>query len=313
MLEISPIMAKEIQDANNATLALIEIEDVFNIFIESYIAFEKAMLSAGVDFLFERRANTGLDDYFDEVWDKFNLHILTILTAFRCYDDHIPQRLVDIARYIPKIVEYAKDISCEEYDACFEYRVITKLRNFAQHSKLPLTALSFSQSNQFEPDTPISKAASRGRVTVNPQFSAISFVESAKFGAVGHEIEALRVSEIDAKHLIRTFIAAMAKRHRRLQSLVEPVVPICASHIDLAYNAVSKEAGRGVELLYLDELSGVEALRSINVAHDLVQRLMSKRNRLSSLENADRLFVSSELIFNKRAFLGITNKVFIPK
>ncbi len=303
----------ELLHAKKALAAIRDIEELFTLFSESFVDFEKMLLVSSVDYLFSSSAGIDLEYFFEHLHNRINLSILTILTTYQAYDDQVTQRVSDIEPLHDKIIEKERKIRSDAYDSSLEYRICSKLRNYAQHSKLPLHGIWYGNRNQFEDDSSLENSASRHRTTISPYFTAKIFSDSKKFQKVRHEISALAVKEIDAKQLIRGFVASMSTRHKKFQDFVQEALNVCSDRFAAAHEFMEKNNGKNPKILHLHIVKDLQTQDTIYIKESLPRRLIAMQNRPAALQVANRCFVSSEANLSKSSFQGSDQKIWLPK
>jgi hypothetical protein len=298
--------------AKKVLSAISDIEDLYSLFISGFIEFEKILLESGIDYLFGQQANRDLEEFFENLHDRINLCILTLLTAYKSYDDQVTQRASDIETLCQGITKVERNIRAETYDSSLEYRVCCKLRDYAQHSKLPLLGISFGGESQFQDKNSKPNGASRNRTTINPYFSAQTFSNSTAFKAVRHEIAALNVNKIDTKQILRGFVAAMSIRHKRFQELLPEVISTCSEAYDGAYAYFESRKGMRPKFLHLELVNGL-ARERVYMKSDFPAQVVAKQSRPTALRFANRCFVSSEAVLTAHSFQGSDHDIWISE
>lgn len=203
-IDISADDYAKIEYAKQALLEVLTFEEKFDLLMENYVEFEEAILGQTVRSL-------AFQD-FDYVRFQFprnliNRRFLNLLSASRLYLDTFNRHAEYVFKDDALAVQSAKNILRETYDKSQPFRMMTALRNYAQHHSLPVQGISFDSTLEENP------SGNLFAFSVNPRLIVSALTADKHFKkAVLHEIAALG-EKIDVKPLVRQFIGDIAAAH----------------------------------------------------------------------------------------------------
>lgn len=110
------------------------IEEKYQIVLSNYLDFEREVASVAVSQMV-----LGASEYADffDIKLSLNVRLVNLLTAVRLYND---QLVGHVAQCVPGVDRnnLLKGVFAEHYDGNFEYRFMEALRNYVQHSGMPV-------------------------------------------------------------------------------------------------------------------------------------------------------------------------------
>lgn len=139
--EFCPITKDEYDDiakANRGLIALLHIEEKFDIFIENYLELEQELLSIALRDMatFEHSPQA-----FQDTRGVVNRRLLNFLSAGRLYIDQIKRHLSEIDQ---GVLASTNKLISDIYDGNASFRITEALRNYVQHCGFPTHAISHS-------------------------------------------------------------------------------------------------------------------------------------------------------------------------
>lgn len=297
--EINACQYATLSEALTTVVSAMEIEDLFQVFAQSFLRFEKDLLDVAFDYTHANMQGVNEDVFFDSIRQRFNVNIITILTAYQSYD-HQCNRILKRSINPPEAQEFNSKASNDIFDTHLSYRICASLRNYAQHRALPLGGFSIGGNDNFDRDNlgNLRKAASG--FNVSPWLSVSKLANSSQCKSVlRRELEGLGYEKIDMKWLIRSFVGAMYQRHAALRAFLKPKIMAADEEIIDGYDLAS--AAKGSEAMFL-ELNGNDKNRSMR--NDLGAKVLRAFETYTSLTRAERSYVTSQIIPEAATYSG---------
>lgn len=225
-VKISADEFKELEQSRYTIRALRDIEDLFALVVTAFTELEKYLLTSSVVYLIDPFVEKNdMERFFDSFRDTLNLHLLTLLTAARTYEEQTCKRIGSIRKVINEFDYDPKPAFSCSFDDSFEYRVMHGLRNQSLHAQLPIDGSSFGRVRQSQDGKLGSDTPSRDRITINPYFLSCDIIKAKKFRAkTRHEVEALGLKKLDMKFLLRSYVAQLSIIHCKVRSETETVL-----------------------------------------------------------------------------------------
>ena len=224
-IEITLDEFNALEQSRDAIRALRDIEVLFALVGNAFTELEKFLLSSSVEYLTDPFVdNNDMERFFDRFRDTLNLHLLTLFTAARAYEEQTYQRIKAICKANPEFEYNPKPDFSFSFDNSFEYRVMYGLRNHSLHAQLPIDGLSFDKTGQWQAGISDSAKPSRSRITINPYFLARDIIDSGINKKVREEVRKLKLEKLDMKFLVRNYIAQLSIIHGKVRSKTENVL-----------------------------------------------------------------------------------------
>ena len=82
--------------------ALFDIEEVFDLFANSFLEFESHLIGSTIEYSYRFPYDLESRDFFSRIRSGINLRLVSLLTSSRAYEEHAYRRLADLAKYWPK-------------------------------------------------------------------------------------------------------------------------------------------------------------------------------------------------------------------
>lgn len=313
-IEITEDQGNDISDAMTTLRALHTIENLFSLVCEAFVELETELFSHALEHLTGSNAelsNKEVSERFDRVRHRINLKTLTLLNAHAAFSSQTPQTLNSNSS-LNRFLEPQRRLIAKAFDESLNYRIFCAVRNFAQHSALPIHGAEFSVKNQWK-DNKNTSSPSRGRVTFSPYLSTMALSKSSKIRrATRDEIENRKSSSLDLKAVCRGAISAFCRAHREFSDLTESVLTGAMLKVDNVYEDASEKKGSEAKFLHLFIDPSVENDTGIFLDRALADRIRVSRARWRGLDNIERLFISTEVIFQRDRYCGDTSKIWVP-
>ncbi len=289
--EIDKNQYTTLSKALTTLVSAMEIEELFQVFAQSFIRFEKDLLDVAFEYTYANRETLNDDVFFSSIRHRFNVNIITILTSYKSYDDHCNRILV--SSITPPD---AKEFNCltrsKTFDAHLSYRICAQLRDYAQHRALPLGGFSIGSKANFGRDSSGNIIKLDSGFNVSPWLNVLKFKSSSQCKApLCKELERLDYEKIDMKWLIRSFAGAMYGRHAALRTFLKPEIIAAGEKITAGYDLAS--AAKNSEAKFL-ELYGNGERRPMR--NDLGAKVLRAFETYASLSRAENSHVTSQII-----------------
>ena len=113
--EIDADQYTTLSEALTTVVSAMEIEELFQVFAQSFLRFEKDLLEVAFEYAFADIQALGDEVFFSNVRHRFNVNIITILTSYRSYDDHC-NRILKSSVAPPKAQEFNISKRSEIFD-----------------------------------------------------------------------------------------------------------------------------------------------------------------------------------------------------
>lgn len=299
-VEISNTQAKEIYAARQLTLAFLEVEELYSLVAGSFYEFEEFMIGESLRDLtgfYVEQDNFAINMRLDTVRETLNLKLLNILTAYRTYCDHCPQRLQKAEELFPDALRIHKETKSDAFDERLEFRIFDALRNYAQHASLPISNVTFSLSRQRALDEP----NFRIRNTVEPTLDARKLqLDKSIRPKTRSEIEHLDVKYLSTKAIVRGFISSLGKSRDRFNNASKSALENSKQVFEEAYGFVRDAKGAEAKFVSLVSEDGT----TITLKQELPDLVMQRRLRWRRLTAITDHYASSDISKSADTFNG---------
>jgi hypothetical protein len=302
--EIKKGFFEDLLESRSTVVASLEFEILFSVLCETFVDFEKTLVSHAVDEIWSS-AFSSVD--FIEFNVRFNTKVISILSAARSYHDQrkrFGSRLVVDAN-----VGVIEDIYSTEFDRSFDFRLVESLRNYAQHSDLPVNFVSILRKNLSEGNFGEGER-SVGRITVHPTFSKRKILarRDKLRGATMDELQDRQGENLCAVSYLRSYASSIMKCHAQARELVSSRLIDAEAKLKEA-NAIALNHSGGEEIFGLEAVHGEE--RHF-VDLELLERLNVRKKAFRSGQFVHRLFPSSQIVARKDTDYGDREGLWIP-
>ncbi|MEP3630830.1 MAG: hypothetical protein ABJN04_12590 [Hyphomicrobiales bacterium] len=287
-----------LNEALTTLVSVSEIEEIFQVFAQSFIRFERDLLAIAFECSYESEESFD-EEFFGSVRHRFNVNIITILTAWKSYDDQC-NRILKRAINPPEAKEFNCKVRKEIFEAHRSYRICALLRDYAQHRALPLGSFSIGGAYNIDKDDAGFKSKADVGFNVSPYLDVLKFKNSSQCkDYLKKELDELGFEKIDIKWLIRSFAGAMYKRHSKLRTFLKPKIDEAGKQIADGYDfAGNAKDGKAVNLRLCG--NGVERDMKENLAA-IIQKSFKTR---TSFERAERTYMTSRIEKDKQTYAG---------
>ncbi|KIC28812.1 hypothetical protein RA24_09640 [Leisingera sp. ANG-M6] len=273
---------------------------MFQVLAQSFLDFEEDLLKSSLEYAYtDLHGEVELSKFFSKVRRRFNVRIITILTAYQSYDDQA-NRILSHASSLSSVSQVNNQARTSAFDNNFSYRICAALRNYAQHRDLPLGGFSIGAKTDFGQNDEGNLTKDGFGYGVSPWLDLQKFRQSSQVKkGLRVELEKVTEEKIDMKWLIRSFIAAVYDRHATLRESLKPKIISAQHDISAAYETASIEKGEEAKFLSLRGDGN-----SLPMRRDLAATVLKDFNTYTSLKNADRNYVSSKIDHSSDVFVA---------
>lgn len=221
--EISESDYRDIRQARNVVLAALGVEETYELLVTNFLDFERELLDITVEH--SVRSNFLLFDDFFHVRHRASRRIVNLLTSARLFIDQLPQR---IGHCCPDVLEpgkLAKAMLSAEYDDRFGYRFMEAMRNYVQHTGLPVGSMRLGGGRN-EPEGVLGYTL---EVYANKQLLAGTSFKATVFNEMP--------DIVDLKRAIRDYMTGISAVHRNMRELMKEGVEEACSRLTRAFDA----------------------------------------------------------------------------
>lgn len=313
VIEIEENRFNEILHAKNVIEPIWDVEDTFSLLANAFLEFEEFLLSTGMRYFYQRDMQRDIDHFFDDATQKVNLKLISVLTASRVYEEQMHRRMSALSKLVGTVFDLSGSFS-SVFDDSLEYRVMYALRNHALHNQLPLSGITFSNSNLSSTGDIRDDAPTRHRVTVDPRISVEEFCNSDKVKApTRKEVDGLGCEYLDLKFFARGFVSCLARCHADFRAATEPVLGESLRTLQFANNDLQIANG--------DEPRHASIVRRIDgrkvedhyIDYSKISRIRDVRKYWTGLQWLQRAYVSSEVRQAKGTYPNQHEEIWIAK
>lgn len=257
------------------------IEEKYEIVISNFLELEKEAINISVVEMI--RDNHEYKDFFD-VRMILNIRLVNLLTAVRLYTDQLSSHISACIPFDKELETSIKSLFSTEYDANFEYRFMEALRNFVQHSGIPVHRISTGASWTDVKD---------GLLEYSLYFGARKkeFLLDDKFKkSVLNEMP----DEVNLRTTTRVYIEAISKIHNNAREKIKLIVDSARLCFDEAIGDYMAAYEKKFVGLHAYAYQGNEKVDEVLILTDWddVRKKLIKRNGM--LVNLKKRYVSSQ-------------------
>jgi len=288
-----------LSEALTTVVSAMEIEELFQVFAQSFLRFEKDLLDVAFEYTYANMQALNDEVFFSSIRHRFNVNIITILTSYKSYDDHC-NRILKSSINASETKGFNSQTRSKTFDTHLSYRICAQLRDYAQHRALPLGGFSIGFKSNFDRDNAGNLRNFDSGFNVSPWLDVSKFKSSSQCKApLRIELESLGYEKIDMKWLIRSFAGAMYKRHAELRGFLKPKIIAAGEKIAAGYDLVSAAKSSEAKLLELFGSDGKRPMRN-----DLGAKVLRAFETYTSLKRAERSYVTSQITPEAATYSG---------
>lgn len=286
--EVTAITESEYQDlltARRGLLDLLAIEEKYDLLLRNFVSFERTVHDTTLSSLYF--SERSWSDFIDRMQD-LNLEVMNLLSMCRTYVDHIPQHLSaifgqDSAEKL-SFIERTK----AEYDTTLGYRALYALRNYVQHSGLPIHSMTFN--NKWVDER---KACNH---SVSPYILTETLEKDGSFKrSVLSELKQIG-ERVDLRTLVLENMSSFSRLHKFVRTLVQEKVTQCDAILIGAQERFLSEHGGdilGLAAVKVDEVGSHVSVNSL--FDDLIKRRQYLASKNRPMTNIEKHFITSRI------------------
>lgn len=271
-LDISEQDFNDLVEAKATLRKALEIEDMYEQLLASYVELEQDVLSLTVKHMVFH------DSGYSEIHKKrsiVNRRIFSVLATAKLYVDRIDSETARCSG-VEEHKESVKAFRSAEYESLREYRFVEALRNSVQHHSLPVHGMSFGSKWD-------------GEKTENQYSSAYyaNKVELAKNAGFKRSVLNETPERVDLLSEVRVYIAALSHVHIQVRGLIDHAVSnarqLIETHIK-QYEGFDSGGSLGLVAVSYENDEKYEAVPILLDWDDVRLSLVSKNRALTNLE-----------------------------
>lgn len=280
-LEIDQARFEELKASRPILNHALAIEEKYEIIISNFLELERDATNASVSEMV--RNHIEYKDFFD-VRLALNIRLVNLLTAVRLYTDQLSSHICACIPCDVKLKADVKALFSSEYDASFAYRFMEALRNYVQHSGIPVhrvsTGAKWTDLENGLLEYSLYFGAQKKELTQDDSFKKQVLEEMP--------------DEVNLRSAARNYIEAISRIHKQAREKIESVVDSSRLSLDRAirdYMVIYEKEPLG---LYAYAYRGEERLDEVLILTkwDDIRRELVKRN--GELVNLRKRYVTSQ-------------------
>jgi hypothetical protein len=255
-----------------------DVEENYENLIENYIEWENAISQHTL------RQMVSFDIGYNEVHDsrKFIARkLFNLLASARLYLDSLPKHAKNILVDDEGSLKRIKDAPSEQYHLRPSYRIMEALRNYSQHSALPIHGVTThaSWNRTVEPHTM--------SFAVWPNLNYKQLVQDGNFKkSVLDEIA--KLEKIEMKPMVRDYIVGVSAVHNIFRSTTNPHSKAWIEQLNKSTERFTREfpeeSTLALSVLPIDE-RGFKASEEVYIAGPMEDYLAHMQKRYSTMVN----------------------------
>ncbi|MGV8898611.1 MAG: hypothetical protein ACOH2B_05100 [Burkholderiaceae bacterium] len=193
---------------------LLAFEEKYFLILQNYAEFERTLHELALASLV-----FGTKKWTEHVNDiqMVNGRLLNLLSSTKAYLDQAPQHLNDIFGDGCEQSAAFQKITNDEFDAYFGYRVMSAVRNHAQHSDFPVRWVE--HGGQWETDGETKKLCRHHATALISVEDLVG--NSAIRAATRKELSDTGKEQLNVKLVVRQYLSSMARLHMQVRQCVE--------------------------------------------------------------------------------------------
>lgn len=210
-VEISSQQFREIERARDCLIECLYIEEKFNLIVDNYLEFEVDLLEGAA-----RNMVGSLSKYSEFQIDRsrINRRLINLLSTCKTYLDQSKVHLATMfGRRSENYCAFKEELEAE---AGLSYRVMSEVRNFAQHRGYPIHSVSYPAKWTGIDDN------------AKLPFSMVPFIDIKELQAdpqfESDVIKQLKRKDerVDVRPLVRGYLASLGTIHERMRNRLKP-------------------------------------------------------------------------------------------
>ncbi len=216
-ISISKAEYEKISATKKKLLEMLFLEEEFDIVLENFYEYEMELIKFSMNNMMFENYNR-----FANERGSINRRIMNILSSCRSYMDGGSHHISNIDKSINEQVKSNKSKEC----SVFGYKVMTEIRNHAQHRGLPIH--SYTHNHDW-----VNKE--KLRFSITPYIHVKQLKEDKSFNA--SVLKELVEEKYNVKPLLREYISSISKIHQKSRDLLKQNIGECD---ELFYSTIEK-------------------------------------------------------------------------
>tara|TARA_R110000787_G_scaffold181039_1_gene293187 strand:+ start:443 stop:1360 length:918 start_codon:yes stop_codon:yes gene_type:complete len=280
-LEIDQERFSQLKTSRPVLSHALAIEEKYEIIISNFLELEREATNASISEMV--RNHTEYKDFFD-VRLALNIRLVNLLTSVRLYTDQLSSHICSCSPHEENAKTEIKGIFSTEYDSSFDYRFMEALRNYVQHSGIPVHRIS----------TDAKWTELEDGLLEYSLFFGTQRKELLLDGDFKKRVLNEMPDEVDLRSATRSYIEAISRIHKQAREKIKEIVDTSRLYLDRAirdYMVICENEPIG---LYAYEYQDTEKIDEVLILTkwDDVRRELIKRN--GELVNLRKRYVSSQ-------------------
>lgn len=262
------------------------IEEKYYILLQNYFDLERAIHDLALSNLLFRAQRWS--EHVDNI-HAINRELLNLLSAAKAYLDQVPQHLNAVFAPSKAESETFDKMTKNEFDAVFGYRVMSVLRNHAQHGDFPVQSLELGGKWTHDNDMKLCRNGATGFIHLD------ALRQNQKVNAkVRAELQSLG-EKLDLKPLVRQYMSSLSRLHTFVRNSMADIAQESDQTIRAMHSRFCDQVDpkpTALAAMSVDENGGFVEPQAIFL--DGLDRREYLLKRCSTVENLEFHFVSGE-------------------
>jgi hypothetical protein len=290
-IEIDEAEYLRVKAARQNLFEILFIEEKFDLVTENFYEYETELLAIA-----SRMMIFSNDDDLSMSRERslVSRRIVNLLTAGRMYIDQCIQHVERIYGKDSINFGLVKKEMSSQYDKSLGYRVIDALRNYVQHRGFPIHSMKFFRKwVEFNSD-------SQSLHRVIPIIDVLELSEDSNFkiGTLKELQEIQHDNRVDARPLIREYVAGVCNIHEKIREIIRADIPTWEKCISDTIEKFQGRFGRGnpfAGLVIQSAESDYKWAEAKHISTIAVERRQVLEKKNGMYVNLDKRYASNDI------------------
>lgn len=301
MIELTTADSIRYAEQRRLIIQLIEIEKNYSVASLSFVEFERLMHEIALDQSVHSYDSGEIRQKASDVTDQLNLKMLNLLNAYSVYLEHTPRLLAQVCSSLPDLRLKFNRQTNQHFERSVHYRIMSGLRNVAQHYALPIKTFSFGGRRKRGPEH-ASGPQSHHRNTIDPYIEVSELLKSKKLkGAKRETVESLGKGKIDVKMCVRGYVEQVSDIHIWLREETTTAIETASRTYDEMFERLTVANGKKKRTGILYEINS-NPWRDSYIGFDQLELIDKKRSQWTKLRNISTKHISSQPVSSNDTF-----------
>jgi hypothetical protein len=301
-IEITKAEFEATKKAQDSLVAVVSIEEKFDLLIENYREYERSLLDSALHHMIEQHHEH--DDFMAERRTVAR-RLANLLTSTRLYVEQVTK---DAARLYGEGSAKATTVKAllrNEYDRTLEYRVMWELRNHVQHQGVFVGGISFPPTGTSTATITLPRCVSESCAARNPRLEAEGYnkdvLKELKAEVAKTKGKTKRKYEgVPLTPLVRRFVELLGEAHDAIRKIVADDAAEWEKQLEKIESQAQSEFKRppdpllGLAVVADDEPTFTRSETVYLNRDDIVNYKVSLQRKNSIFVNLSKRYVSSE-------------------